>query len=197
MLRKMTPALALIMMVLVAGVAQGQGDLLRQLILDETIVQEQLGEQWILDNLSELEPEAPESLTSAVATYLDTGTENTVVVGLIHFIVAENAIDFLDLNLGAPQVDAVRDLVEESNENAELLTELILNETQAVVLLELNNGLQQLMLRKGSLLIFMRSPADSNVDLATLILLADLQIQKLVDFCTNAEGEVPPYCSNG
>lgn len=182
---------ALLVVFVALGRQATEEEQLRQQLLSQEEFQALQGDQWILDSVDSLGDVG--ALASAVGTYLNTNTNNTVVTGLIHFDVPEAAGGFLQANLDSNLVADVRNLRDELEENPEVLTELLAESIEDVFFLELTNGLQQLIMRRSTLVFFIRSSLSSSVDLTQLVLIADAQVQKTIDFCSNAD-PAPSYC---
>lgn len=198
MARKAVLSVGLLMLLAVIG--SGQADPREQLtglLPNQEELQELLGDQWVITTVDKLDPE-PEGAVSAVATFVDTSTEIELVDALIQFQMAQRSQEFLEAVLQAKQVLEVRDLLAEAREDAELLTERLQKETDAVLLVRLEGDLQQFFLRRATLLAFLRTPREVRgaMELAQLIQVADLQLGKVLDFCESFEGEaLPSYCA--
>jgi hypothetical protein len=191
MLRKsFSIALVIAMVAFVAlGRQATEEEQLRQQLLSQEEFQTLQGEQWILDSLSDFGDVG--ALASAVGTYLNTSNDNIVVTGLIHFESVETAGAFVQGQLELDEDDVVRNLRDELAENPEVLTELIANSTDDIFVVEVaNNPLQLLFMRRGNLVFVLQT---SSIELAQLVLIADAQVQKTLDFCANAD-PAPGYC---
>jgi len=184
---------------LVATISLGQEDptpKLQDLLLTQEELQEVLGEVWVIKTVGKLDPE-PEGSTTAVATFVDTNTDTELVIGLLEFQDLERAVLFFDALLQAEQILGVRDLRAEAQEDPsllELLPERLVKETERLFLIELENGLQQLLLQRKTLIAFLRIPKGA-LEEAQLFQVADLQLGKILGFCESlAEEERPAYC---
>jgi hypothetical protein len=156
-----------------------------------------LGEDWVVRTVDRLnpEPEGAEDRT-AVATYVNTSSEIALIVGLLDFQSRELADRFLSAILTAKPVQSVRDLQLEARDNPDLLPEPLKPETDKVLLLFLEDGQQQLLLQRVSLVVFFRTSKDAPRALQEkeLLQIANGQFAKILAFCKDAETK-PAYCT--
>jgi len=196
---------SLMIPLLIATLSMGQAspaEQLQQLFLTQeelnaTTKELGLGEDWVIRTIDHLNPE-PEGAKdrTAVATYVNTSTEIALIVGLLDFQTREMADRFLNLNLNAKQVQSSRDLQAEAKDNPDLLPDPLKQEADKVLLLSLEGGQQQLLLQRGNLLVFLRTPKEGTGALQEnqLIQIANRQFTKILDFCKNAEVK-PTFCT--
>ncbi len=197
MLRKVFPVVLFALVFVVTGVSQpNPKEQLQQQLLAEKEVQELLGAQWLVDALSELDGVAG-GVANVVGTFMETSTSETLVIGLISFENAEAAVAYVAALSENRVVTKVRNLLEEVKENQALLPERLVKETDQVILLELSNGLHQLMIRRSTMILFFRSSMTGPVNLEKLVMVADKQLAKTLEFCTKAAetGTAPAYCT--
>lgn len=193
---------------LVPGLGQTPPDpreQLQQLLLTQEELIERLEDDgWVIKTVDRLDPEPPGGI-SAVATYANPNTLTSLVVGLIEFEAREPLDGFVAANLEARQVQGEpRDLRAEAQENPDVLPELLLQETERVLLLTLERDQLQLLFQRHTLLAFLRvaqtEGAVTTVEEkeALLLRVAERQLQKILDFCAQLaeEGaEAPTYCA--
>lgn len=196
--------LSVLLLVFVAAVGLGQSNTrqqLQQLLLTQEELQEVLSGEWEAKGaIDRMKPEPPGALATAVVTFINTTTEIELVDGLLIFNTPEIAGRFIEIILSAPQIEEVRDLKAEAEENQDLsqtIPEKLLKEIDQLLLLSLDNGLQQLILQRQTLIAFLRTSREGQgvLDEVQLFQVADRQLNKILEFCENFEGESrPTYC---
>lgn len=193
---------------LVPGLGQPPPDpreQLQQLLLtQEELIEALEDDGWVIKTVDRLDPEPPGGI-SAVATYANPNTLTSLVVGLIEFEAREPLDGFVAANLEARQVQGEpRDLRAEAQENPDVLPELLLQETERVLLLTLERDQLQLLFQRHTLLAFLRvaqtegAVTTAEEKEALLLGVAERQLQKILDFCAQLaeEGaEAPAYCA--
>ncbi len=174
----------------------------RELLLQLPLTQEELietlaDEAWVVKAVDRLNPEPEGTVATAVVTYVNTNTNIALVIGLLEFQSVDFAERFVEAMLRAPQVvGKPRDLKAEAQENPELLPELLAQQTDLVLLLNLENDRQQLIFQRRTLLAFLRiSRGEAALGEGELIQVAERQLSKILDFCEAFEGAKPEYCS--
>ncbi|OGF52753.1 MAG: hypothetical protein A2Z21_08230 [Candidatus Fraserbacteria bacterium RBG_16_55_9] len=191
--------LGLLLPTLIAVVGIGQADpaeQLKQLLLTESQVQEVLGQNWVIVNV-DVATGLPADTVSQVGTYKNREVvEQVLDIGLLDFSDEHLSGQFLEAILAAKLVVGMVDI---GKDKPEQLPEQLRPETknvEKVVLVLLDNGLQQLMWKRQTLLTFFRTPlaGQSPLTLEQLIQVANRELTKLLEeFCPKADPK-PLYC---
>ena len=190
--------LGAVVMLLITAIGVGQTnsrDTLSSALLTQEKVRELLSDQWVIKTVGQLDQE-PEASISAQATFVNAQTEIELVDALLAFEGVDPGRAFLEAVLGADAVTETRDLLAEAEGSPELLTEQLLTESDALFLLSLEGARQQLFQRRGSLIMFMRTPAEGSgaLGLEQIVSLADAQLGKVLELCESAES-APGFCA--
>jgi len=149
-------------------------------------IQETLGENWLLSDISAFGTLPDGATGSAIGQYSDGNNDLTIV--LLSFESGEIAGLFVD---GFLETDFVVEIVDVIESNVEILPEQLVQVADRIILVRLDNELDQLLVQIGSLYYYVRV---EGLDLELLVALADLQLSRTLNFCANIEGEAPQYC---
>ncbi len=202
MWRKVLTGLLLPLLIVMVGLGQSsvleqlQSLLLTQEELNALSKELGLGEDWVVRTLDHLNPEPPGAeKRTMVATYVNTNTEIALIIGLLDFEAREPADRFLSALLAAKPVQSSRDLLAEVRERPNLLPETLQKETDKILLLQLEDGQQQIVLQRLTLVIFLRTAkaAPNALTEDQLIQVANRQLSKILESCKNAQNK-PTYC---
>ena len=185
------------MLVLIAAIGVGQTgsrDTLSSLLLTQEEVRELMSDQWVIKTVGQLDQE-PSGSISAQATFVNAQTEIELVDALLAFEGVDAGRAFLEAVLSADAVVETRDLLADAEDSPDLLPDQLRTESDALVLLSLDGARQQLFQRRGSLIMFLRTPAEGSgaLELDQIIALADAQLGKALELCASAES-APGFC---
>ncbi len=186
---------AVLLLIAAIGVGQTSSrDTLSSLLLNQEEVRGLLSDQWVIQTVGPLDQEPP-TATSAQATFVNAQTEIELVDAMLAFEGADSGRDWLNQVLEADAVTGTRDLLAEAESSPDLLTEQLTAESDALVLANLGETRQQLFQRRGSLIMFLRTPAEGSgaLGLESIVALADAQLGKVLELCESAESP-PGFC---
>ena len=187
---------AVLLLIAAIGVGQtGSRDTLSSLLLTQEELRDEMSDQWVIQTVREVDG-VPDSAISIQATFFNTQTEIELVDALLAFEGRDASRSFFETLLGADLVTDTRDLLTEAEENEELLPEQLAAESDALFLLSLEDSRQQLFQRRGSLIMFLRTPAEGSgaLGLDQVLMLAEAQLSKVLNFCAEAE-DAPGFCT--
>lgn len=187
---------AVLLLIAAIGVGQtGSRDTLSSLLLTQEELRDEMSDQWVIQNISPLDQE-PDGAISVQATFFNSQSEIELVDALLAFEGSEPSRAFLEAVLGADAVIETRDLLAEAEESPDLLPDQLGTESDELFLLSLEGERQQLFQRRGSLIMFMRTPAEGSgaLSLEQVLMLADAQFGKVLEHCASAE-DAPDFCT--
>jgi len=188
---------AVLLLIAAIGVGQTSSrDTLSSLLLTQEEVRELLSDQWVIQTVGPLDQE-PTGAISAQATFVNAQTEIELVDAMLAFEGGDSGRDWLNQVLEADAVTGTRDLLAEAESSPDLLTDRLTAESDEIVLASLGETSQQLFQRRGSLITFLRTPAEGSaaLGLESIVALADAQLGKVLELCDGAES--PPGFCNG